>query len=136
MTPYMTTRHRLRLYAMALTAVLASASCTASDTSSPTEPDERAGSREPTTGVLTVWTSDSSPSPIEVSVDGVAIGTLTKYWSSAPACGSSQSGATLSITTSAGSHTVSAEETRGTKYWPATTVRVTGGGCLSFALNP
>jgi hypothetical protein len=129
-------RHRLRLYTLALAAAFASASCTTSDASSPTDTDEPLGPTEATTGLLTVWTSDSSPSPIEVTVDGVAIGTLTKYWSSAPACGSSQSGATLTITTSAGSHIVSAEETRGTKYWPATTVRVTGGGCLSFALNP
>jgi hypothetical protein len=111
-----------------LLSALALASCTVDD---PNEPPPPA-----TTGQVTVWTSDQSPSPIEVSIDGNVVGILTAYRTSPPACGSETSTGRITVTLPAGAHVISAEETHDDGYWPAKTVQVTGGGCLTFALNP
>jgi hypothetical protein len=88
------------------------------------------------TGRLMVWTSDQSPSPIAVVVDGQAVGTLTRYWTSAPACGEYTTGAAITLTLSAGSHVVAAYETQADGTWPASTVQVPAGGCLTYHLRP
>jgi hypothetical protein len=140
MMPYRITRRRLQMALVGLVASLALTSCTTGeDTSNPVEPNQPDEPRAPagsSTGLLTVWTSDPSPSPIEVSVDGVVIGTLTRYWTSAPTCGSSQDGAALTVSRGVGSHIVSGRETQGTKYWAASSIVVAAGGCSSFALRP
>jgi hypothetical protein len=85
---------------------------------------------------LTLWTSDSSPSPIAISVDGTVVGTLTQYRTAAPTCGAPTSGGAISVKVSAGSHVVSARETADTGTWPAKTVSVSSGGCLTYEFTP
>ena len=87
-------------------------------------------------GRLMVWTSDPSPSPIAVVVNGQAVGTLTRYWTSAPACGEYATGAAITLTLSAGPHVVAAYETQADGSWPASTVQVPAGGCLTYHLRP
>lgn len=84
---------------------------------------------------LTIWTSDASPSFISVSVDGKTVGTLTQYRTSSPTCGATTSGGTISVTVSPGSHIITARETTSSGTWPAKSVSVNGGGCLTFELQ-
>jgi hypothetical protein len=88
------------------------------------------------TGQLTIWTSDDTPSPIEVTIDGAAVGTLTAYRTSAPACGAATGAGAITITRPAGVYVLSARETRAPGQWPARPVTIPAGGCTSFALDP
>jgi Cu/Zn superoxide dismutase len=87
-------------------------------------------------GTITFWTNDSSPSPISVSVDGTPVGLLTAYRVSAPTCGAATSDGTLTVSVSAGTHTMSARETTAAGHWGPATFTVDGGGCLTYVLNP
>jgi hypothetical protein len=89
-----------------------------------------------TSGQITIWTSDSSPSPIEVSVDGRVVGTLTAYRTSAPSCGVATHNGAITITRAAGTYTLSARETRASGVWPARSFTLEGGGCAIHVLNP
>lgn len=86
-------------------------------------------------GQLTVWTSDPSPSPIEVIVDGVAVGLLTAYRKSAPVCGSRSAGA-VSVSRPPGRVVLSATETEGTGRWPPMAVELHAGRCQTIELRP
>lgn len=123
--------------ALSVVLIAAMAACSASDL---TGVDEETTSNNSNTGsgsaTITLWTSDSSPSPIAVSVDGSVVGTLTQYRTSAPTCGATTSGGTISVRVSAGTHTVSARETTSTGTWAAKNVTVASGGCTTFEFTP
>src|SRR5688572_17048298 len=76
------------------------------------------------TAQLTIWTSDPSPSPIEITVDGEIVGTLTAYRNAAPTCGAPSSSGVLTISRPGGAHVITARETRDSGYWPATTIQL------------
>lgn len=84
---------------------------------------------------ITFWTSDTSPSYIAVSVDGVQVGTLTAYRSSAPTCGASTTGGTLTVNVSPGQHTISARETSASGTWGPSQVNVSSGSCLTYRFD-
>jgi hypothetical protein len=127
-----------KLAAAALTLVgsLLVSGCT--DRSGPTDPESARASTGTGPTQITIWTNDSSPSPIQVYVDGRAVGVLTVYRSAPPGCGeaSSASAGVITVSVTAGSHTVRAEETRGGGYWGPMTVQVSSGSCRILALNP
>lgn len=76
---------------------------------------------------LSFWLDGNAGAPVSVTVDGAYAGQLTSYFTSTPNCG--QNG-TLTITTTAGSHTVSASG--GGKTWNATTTNAVSGQCSLF----
>lgn len=90
----------------------------------------------PATGTVTFWTSDPSPSPIAVRLNGNTVGTLTMYRTSAPACGAGAADGALSVSVAAGSHVVSAFETEDSGTWPPTNITVRGGECMTFHFRP
>jgi hypothetical protein len=103
----------------------------------PTEPSSTA---PPTTTAaparITFWTSDSSPSPIAVTVNGQRVGTLTMWRTGAPACGAPTTGGTLTVDVPAGTHAVAGYETEGAGVWTARNVTLQAGGCLVFHFTP
>jgi hypothetical protein len=85
-------------------------------------------------GRITVWTSDSSPLPIDVLVDGVMVGRLTAYRSSAPDCGAESAGA-VSVSRPPGTYLVSARVVQGQGTWPPMAVAVSAGRCRTVELR-
>jgi hypothetical protein len=85
-------------------------------------------------GRLTVWTSDASPLPIDVLVDGVMVGRLTAYRSSAPNCGAQSAGA-ITVTRASGTYLVSARVVQGEGKWPEIEVEVAAGWCRTVELR-
>jgi hypothetical protein len=88
-----------------------------------------------TTGQITFWTSDSSPSYIDVALDGGSIGILSAYRVSAPTCGASSTAGTLTVTVAPGGHTMYARETSASGTWGPSTINVKAGGCVTFELT-
>lgn len=82
------------------------------------------------TGQVAVWTSRSSGPNIDVSIDGVAVGTLTQYFTGTPNCGDA---GTITRTLPVGSHTV--KGTAGTLTWGPSSFNITAGGCLMYQLQ-
>lgn len=123
---------RTRLAFGLATSLMLLGACSADDVASLLAPVNAASA----TAQITIWTSDSSPSPIEVSVDGSVVGTLTLYRTAPPPCGVATTGAAITVTLPIGSHIVSARETRDSGYWPPNTVSLAGGDCFTFALTP
>lgn len=78
------------------------------------------------TGRISFWTN--YPYNIDISVDGVPVGTTTSYFTGQPTCG--QTG-TITVARNPGTHTVSARS--GTVTWNGT-LTVTAGGCLLYQL--
>ena len=109
-----------------------------SDRSGPTDPEESRTSAGSGLTQITIWTDDSSPSPIQVYIDGRAVGVLTVYRDTPPACGapSSAGAGVVTVLVTPGSHAVRAEETRGDGYWGPMTVQMSSGSCRIIALNP
>jgi hypothetical protein len=87
------------------------------------------------TGQITVWTSDPSPSPIEVLVDGVVVGQLTAYRKARPVCGAHSAGA-VSVTRAEGTYVLSAREIAGPGCWEPADVAVVRGRCCTIELGP
>lgn len=133
------TRLTRRAFATFVTASLtALAACsTDSITNALSDPGQTGsgGATGSSSTMITFWTDDSSPSAIAVSLDGVNVGSLTAYRTSAPTCGATSSTGTLTVPVSAGSHSVSARETTANGVWNASTVTVSSGGCLTYAFR-
>lgn len=106
----------------------------------PTDPvgESRNTSAAVAPGLITIWTSDPSPSPIQVFIDGTSVGVLMAYRYAAPGCGqpTNSTAGVITVSVSAGSHTVSAAETRGNGYWSPMSVQVLSGGCYPIVLDP
>lgn len=85
---------------------------------------------------LTIWTSDPSPSPIAVVVNGQTLGTLTHYRTSAPPCGDRTAGASITVDLNPGQHAISAFETQGDGTWGPSTVSLATGQCRTYELMP
>lgn len=85
---------------------------------------------------LTIWTSDPSPSPIAVVVNGQTHGTLTYYRTSAPPCGDRTAGASITVELNPGQHVLTAFETQGDGTWGPTTISLGTGQCLTHELTP
>lgn len=82
------------------------------------------------TGLLTVWTANSTVNQISVSIDGNAAGTITQYYTGGvPACAAT---GCVTATLKIGSHTISA--TDGNYSWNGT-MTVTKNGCSTFKLQ-
>lgn len=86
------------------------------------------------TGQITVWTSDPSPSPIEVLVDGVVVGQLTAYRTEPPECGTQSAGA-VTVTKAPGHIVLSAREVTGPGRWGSSGVEVSPGQCRTIELR-
>lgn len=86
------------------------------------------------TGQITVWTSDPSPSPIEVLVDGVVVGQLTAYRTEPPVCGTHSAGA-VTVTRAPGRIQLSAREVAGSGHWESADVAVSRGRCSTIELG-
>ena len=86
------------------------------------------------TATLTIWTSDSSPSPIAVSVDGNPVGVLTEYRFSSPTCGAGAAAGALSVNVTPGTHVIRAYETQANGTWGPSSVTLSGGGCMTYEL--
>lgn len=86
------------------------------------------------TGQITVWTSDPSPSPIEVLVDGVVVGQLMAYRTEPPSPGMHSAGA-VTVTRMAGAYVLSAREIGGPGYWEVADVAVSSGRSCTIELG-
>lgn len=73
------------------------------------------------------WNSNSSSGTISVYLDGSYVGGISSYYTSAPPCGASGA---VTVTTSSGSHTVSATWSNGGTYGPD--VVQISGSCAKF----
>jgi hypothetical protein len=88
------------------------------------------------TARITFWTSDPSPSPIAVSMNGAQVGVLTAYYVSAPACGTQTGSGTITVSAAPGTHTVSARETQANGTWGPSSVTLAAGQCRLYELTP
>jgi hypothetical protein len=89
------------------------------------------------TGTLTIFSTNSQPPYIDVSIDGSYVARLTQYYTSGgPACGASSSNATITRTVTAGTHTVSgtASHPEGNWNWSPNTIVVQQCGCSTYTL--
>ncbi len=81
------------------------------------------------TGQLTVWTSNQNTNYINVTIDGVASGTITLYYTGVPACSAQ---GCVTATLKVGSHTISA--TDGNTTWNGV-ISVGKNNCSTFELQ-
>jgi hypothetical protein len=92
------------------------------------------GRQQVSTGQITVWTSDPSPSPIEVLVDGVVVGQLTAYRTEPPGCGMQSAGA-VTVERRKGVYSLLAREIAGSACWCADEVNVSAEQCYNIELR-
>lgn len=87
------------------------------------------------TGQISIYTSvDTGGGSISVSLDGGSVGTLTQLFTTgAPSCGAPSDGGVITRTLSAGTHSVTANNTNAS--WGPSNVSITQCGCLTFELN-
>jgi hypothetical protein len=85
------------------------------------------------TGTITFFTRNRMSSTITASVDGAPVGTLTEYYSGTkPPCGAASDAGIVTVTVTAGSHSVGANSSN--MSWPGHKISVKECGCTSVPL--